>query len=325
MSTAEVSKYLPNGTVIAIREPFVSLDHQSRAGPCNGKAEVGIRIDSPTDIVIIQSEEARATFPIYPSKGEDAQIDWLRSCQETISSPLQLQEKICRLLEVDRPGEAYRFLSHAKSTGIAVDNRLEATVAYKLDLWDAAKVLFMQAEHQSNGKMNGYHGEVDSDSIRAADFFLPIEGLTPKQARLRCEMRIQQSLGGPSCEDMKSIYFAAANGVRHLDTSDYIGPVAVKKIPGAGRGLVTTRAVEAGELLLLCKAVCVAYPDDEECIGSPLMRLNLENGVVSTTSQIRAQTKLIHAIVGEWNAAHRVHFTLLIERYLIALAKIALS
>lgn len=292
LTTEEVSSMLPVGTTIAIREPFLSFDHQSRAGPCSGKADTGIRVDSPTDILCY-----KGSIPF----GEDRQMDeeaavcdWLRtSGPDTITDTAALQDAVKRLVEARRYGEAQRVINRAKQSSLRVSCSQEAEVLFRLDAWKEAKRLYGEVESQ-DGKDEG-----ERDEQAAADFSLDISKLTPRQARLRCGMRIEQEMSGPDSKAMESIYFSAADGVPHLDTSDFIGPLAVKSITGAGRGLVTTRAVKAGELLLLCKAICPAYPDDPECHGSPLLRLNLENGVVSTTSQVRAQTKLIHAIVGE--------------------------
>jgi len=74
----------------------------------------------------------------------------------------------------------------------------------------------------------------------------------------------------------------------------------VRDIEGAGRGLVATRDVQPGEVILLCRAVAPQYPS-----GPPVLRLNLENGLVSTSSQIAAQSGLIHALVGACIVRHR--------------------
>lgn len=298
MTTEQVSRLLPIGTVIAIREPYLSVDHQSRAGPCAGKADVGIRVDTPTDILIREGQETsdvqwRETIEMIPA----AKTDWMRACslgvgEKHVESD-KVRKEVERLIELDRPGEAHRVLCRAKTAGSAVDGRTEANVLYRLDSWAAAAEAFARLEQGTDG------GSIESDEEAAANFASNVADLTAKQARLRCELRISQARRGLSTSDMCSVYFATARGVDYLDTSDYIGPVKVQDVPGAGRGLITTRAVSPGELLLTCKAVCATYPDDDDCKGSPLLRLNLENGVVSTTSQVLAQTRLIHAIVGE--------------------------
>lgn len=296
MTNEQVSQKLPIGTIIAIKEPFVSLDHQSRAGPCAGKADHGIRVDSPTDIVILQEDAQGSISWVEPIQAKATEpCRWLRTGKEKSASTRQeVQVKIEELLNNKKVGQAQREMSKARKAGITVSPLMEATVLFHLDAWEAAKDKFDQARSSKRISV------AESDQKAASDFSLSFFTLTCRQASLRCRMRIHQASQGISNTDVQSIYFAAANGVDVLDTSDFVGPVTVRKIPVAGRGLVTTRAVEPGELLLCCKAVCPTYAGDEECMGSPLIRLNLENGVISTTSQVRAQTKLIHSIVGEY-------------------------
>jgi hypothetical protein len=302
MTTKQISQLLPIGTILAIREPYVSVDHQSRAGPCSGKPDQGIRVDSPTDIIVWkggdeidllwkekvdaseQGEQTRWMCPVdlLEGKGQCSSEEVLRCVDELLSD--------------DRPGEAYRLISKGIEAGISIGSRIQGIVLFHLDAWEAARTQFALDEQKGNSaSSNG----VQEDERVAANYAINITALTSRQAKLRCQLRIHQASAGISTADMSSIFFAAANGTARLDISTYIGPVAVRVIPGAGRGLVTTRTVKPGELLLCSKAICPSYPYDAQCRGSPLLRLNLDNGVVSSTSQVLAQTKLIHSIVGE--------------------------
>lgn len=61
--------------------------------------------------------------------------------------------------------------------------------------------------------------------------------------------------------DFKAMYAATQIRPLYLDHATYIGPVVVKPAEGRGRGLFTTRAVKAGELLLCEKAFSQCYAD----------------------------------------------------------------
>ena len=61
--------------------------------------------------------------------------------------------------------------------------------------------------------------------------------------------------------DFKTMYAATKIRPLYLDHATYIGPVVVKPAEGRGRGLFTTRAVKAGELLLCEKAFSQCYAD----------------------------------------------------------------
>jgi hypothetical protein len=65
------------------------------------------------------------------------------------------------------------------------------------------------------------------------------------------------------CYDFLSIFKhgLAAPNPRH-DVADYIGPVKEVDIPGMGKGLVATRDIAVGELIVANKAVGLVYTAD---------------------------------------------------------------
>ncbi|KAK4042680.1 SET domain-containing protein [Parachaetomium inaequale] len=78
-----------------------------------------------------------------------------------------------------------------------------------------------------------------------------------------------------------------------LDHATYIGPVSVQAAGPRGRGLFTTRAVKAGELLFCEKAFAHAFVDKEEGRGfDTTMLIDLENG-----GTMGAQSDLINMTV----------------------------
>lgn len=63
----------------------------------------------------------------------------------------------------------------------------------------------------------------------------------------------------------------------HLDHATYVGPVEVRKVKGKGRGLLTTKPVKAGDLILCEKAFSHAHIDDEqESNASITLLMNVE-------------------------------------------------
>lgn len=311
MSLDNASAALPVGTVIAIKEPLLSLDHQARAGPCTGRSDVGIRVDSPTDVVVLdaggdpgQPADAaslldglswREPLPSYgdggSSDGDDAYPHWLG--YKHLFGDTKPSKEIAvvrRLLTEGRPGAAWRVLQKADSAD-EVRRTFEARILYEMRAWKEAATAFGRIADADNASTQPYEPH-----NKAADFAVPLDDLSAAEAAQRCALRQAQEIQGLTHGDVRSIYFASSERPR-LDTADFIGPLAVREVSGAGRGLVTTRTVEPGELLLSCRAIGSAYPDDDESKGAPLVRLNVDNGVISSTTQVRAQTNLIHAIV----------------------------
>lgn len=80
-------------------------------------------------------------------------------------------------------------------------------------------------------------------------------------ARVRCRLREQKS----GTYDFKALYEEASKlRPPHLDHATFIGPVAIKDSKGRGRGLFTTKAVKAGDLLLCEKAFAHSHANTME-------------------------------------------------------------
>jgi hypothetical protein len=69
--------------------------------------------------------------------------------------------------------------------------------------------------------------------------------------------------------NMRAMYKKAKAGGHHssrqlhrFEHADYIGPIQLVRIPGKGRGVVTTRSVAAGELVLAVKADDMQGPEE---------------------------------------------------------------
>ena len=66
----------------------------------------------------------------------------------------------------------------------------------------------------------------------------------------------------------------------HLEHGTYIGPVAIKDTQTRGRGLFTTRAVKAGDLLLCEKAFAHAFHDEDKP-GDLTLLLNVDTNRIT--------------------------------------------
>lgn len=81
----------------------------------------------------------------------------------------------------------------------------------------------------------------------------------------------------------------------HLDHSTYVGPVSIRTSGSRGRGLFTTEAVKAGELLLCEKAFAHAFVDNgkAEVSADVTILINVETDSMT----MGAQAELIRMIV----------------------------
>ncbi len=296
LSPEELAALLPVGTLLAIREPYISTNHLSRAGPASGKGAVGIRVDTPSDVHVLEQEELQALFggaAAFPAMEHQAQEDSvedrarLRWLEDGLGGSWQrsgmLKDKqsarslIHQLREHKRPGAARRSL-HA----------------------------FKQLSPDPDPEFDALECEILLDCRDFTECGEKLERLQSVDAALRETLDRKQSEAerGPSSEAVAAFYQQIQrDATPRLDSTDFVGPVAVRDIEGAGRGLVLTRDVKPGELLLCCKAIGGSHAEDEGCSGVPVLRLNLENGVISTTTQILAATNMIHTLLDQPNLA----------------------
>lgn len=120
------------------------------------------------------------------------------------------------------------------------------------------------------------------------DYLQNLLAIYPKnQAALtdvaRCECRFQEEAGHFDFAAM--LDEAVAKSPRpHMDRADWVGPIEIRKcaIESHGRGLFTTKAVKAGDLLLVEKAFSTAFDTGNDEIANttaPLKDINSEKSV----------------------------------------------
>uniref|UniRef100_A0A915CL16 SET domain-containing protein n=1 Tax=Ditylenchus dipsaci TaxID=166011 RepID=A0A915CL16_9BILA len=84
--------------------------------------------------------------------------------------------------------------------------------------------------------------------------------------------------------DLVQLYtLSAKQKVRRLDVADYTGPVCIIDVQGKGKGLVASRDLPKGTLLLVSKAFSIAYKD--ELPNTAFFGLNLLTRQVDSASQ----------------------------------------
>ncbi|KAN0087063.1 hypothetical protein V8E54_000751 [Elaphomyces granulatus] len=85
----------------------------------------------------------------------------------------------------------------------------------------------------------------------------------------------------------------------HLDHATFVGPVAVKASIGRGRGLFTTKAVKAGDLILCEKAFahCYADPAGDPTVAAECSAISLLVNIHTNRMTIGTQSDLITKVV----------------------------
>ncbi|KAJ5812101.1 TPR domain protein [Penicillium riverlandense] len=82
----------------------------------------------------------------------------------------------------------------------------------------------------------------------------------------------------------------------HLDRATYIGPISVRRTNSHGRGLFTTKAVKAGDILLCEKAFAHSFVDHTGFTRSAVVLINPETNRMSLGGQAELITLIVQRI-----------------------------
>lgn len=345
LSWKNASKLLPEGTILAIKEPYFSLHHSLRASGTSGG--VGIRVDTPTDLVVLASSGNETTleddwqrqyitdlkWPVESARanikgakrakkgsnkveGDDLQqtdqtattpgvsepATWLQEgalshailCQRSKAPPWvtigATVETAKAFLDSGRPGAALREILAAQQYGIFGAERNAGTeVGVSLETLRGDALYRMQAWSEA---AEAFKSALSLSSEAKADLTAKIDASRRRQF---------EAQNGPDndADNVARVYFAHLDSANpRIEIADWMSSdLKVAQIPNAGRGLITTKPVKAGTPLLTAKSRGSSYPSDPALQDTPILRCNFQNGVLSTTTQVKATTNLIHIMI----------------------------
>ncbi|KAH9938008.1 uncharacterized protein B0H18DRAFT_866735 [Fomitopsis serialis] len=279
-TTVEASlKYLdlifPVGVTMAILEPTFKAATQ-------GEHPI-IRVDSPTDIVFLdprsamlrdvrwKTGQAVPTFASWPSDADHWKAHgnmhfkaghWLPAAL-SFSRGLQCDPESL-VLRSNRSESYLRLKFYSAASADAHDVRCAAGVTPQLR--DKASYREARAEY-GRGRYQ-----------IAMSLFKQLRLSRPKDSDVvgwtsRCEQRLQESRTGNY--DWMQLYKWSQTD-SHLDIADYKGPIEVKQLPncGGGRGVVATKEIHGGELLVVARPFSIACNGDLQSHGLQ-MTLNM--------------------------------------------------
>ncbi|KDQ15110.1 hypothetical protein BOTBODRAFT_302161 [Botryobasidium botryosum FD-172 SS1] len=285
----------PMGAVLAIREPMMKL------GANDGRAM--IRVDSPSDIVFIN-----------PSDSILRGVAWKHSIRVSKPTPRTANEWK-DLGNVHFKASQYLAAAVAYSNGLETDPnayilRLNRAAAYlRLEhfsaaLDDATAVLArtpLPVDEEIKARFRVAQAEYGLGKYEAAVTELKAcLSLSPNLAELsawfaRCRDRIRESEGR---YDWVQMFRDAQIPKRRLDIAEYLGPIKVQPIlqRGGGRGVVATRAIKAGELLLVAKPFAASFPD-ELAKGNFVFAMNFITSIRESPCTSEALSQVFEKIV----------------------------
>ncbi|KAG8944882.1 hypothetical protein FRC04_001415 [Tulasnella sp. 424] len=256
----------PLGTVLAIKEPTLKTSAAGGSVP-------HVRVDCPSDVVRLTSENTlssrtrwrtgeRVPLASEPPRTEEgwkalgnkyfqsgwftsAAIAYSRGLARTPSSHVLRLNRAMTYLKLGHAGAALSDCNYALAqNGLPPSLRVKALyrkaqALYGLGLWGEAEMAFQATSSE-----------------------FPSEGVSCTTWTEKCRKRRQENETGSY--NWLEMYTASLSKTRRLDVADYKGEIEVVSLPtrGGGRGVIATKDVVAGQLLLVSKAFVSAFPDD---------------------------------------------------------------
>ena len=309
----ELDALLPIGSVLLIREPYVSQHYMGIGGPVTGgKGMVGVRVDTPADVhvldarePILQGVEWKHKVPVMEEHAV-SNVVWrqegpLTRAWQLHIEPIDMSREsvhatVRTLLQQERPGAAWREICAAELFGIWSAGKKDEAAAKTHDVLALVHDTLLKAEVLFSLQL--YDRVCECLDKCAGMSLSELEQAAVTDRRNAAQLALEVGRKGPSDTQLYDMFLRTLQDpTPRYDYAEYVGPVCVADIPGAGRGLVLTRDVEEGELLLFCRAMGSSYAKDAACLGMPLLRCNPDTGVTSTTTQVLAATRCMHAMM----------------------------
>ncbi|KAG8855164.1 hypothetical protein FRB96_007202 [Tulasnella sp. 330] len=265
-SLAAIDALFSVGTIMAIREPTLRMMAQGD--------EAHIRIDCPSDIVMLrwdhkllkgvkwQSGDHLSNTPIAPKSEEkwrelgngyfksgwfvQAILAYSRGLHRYPGSILLYLNRSLASLRLGYYGAALADALHVvEAAGTSITSKVKALfragqAKYGMGLWGDAEELFTQTS------------ELDDAEADNVQVWLK-----------KCRERMAESMDG-TYNWIHLFDLAGEKAGQRLEVADYLGPVDVVGMSsrGGGRGVVATRDVKCGELLVVSKAFACCFPED---------------------------------------------------------------
>uniref|UniRef100_A0A915CRW4 SET domain-containing protein n=1 Tax=Ditylenchus dipsaci TaxID=166011 RepID=A0A915CRW4_9BILA len=248
------SKWLPRGTIMLIKEPWL------RYGMIG--EDVMIQVDSPSDVVFLDKTD-RKMLEFYNA------LKW-HGPQTLTQEQLRLEgNKMFNKADYEK---ALNYYSQALvlEPDLAVIHLNKAETLIRLNrFFEAYKEAKVGLDGGGNQEKALFRMGKASYGMRswqqALVHFETLQSLFPQSEEAksfieRTHSRLKETSTGTF--DLHELYRQAVQyKCRDLDVADYVGPIEVAEIADKGRGVIATKDIAKGTLLLVSKAFFIAYED----------------------------------------------------------------
>ncbi|RUP42945.1 hypothetical protein BC936DRAFT_137855 [Jimgerdemannia flammicorona] len=298
----DTSEWLPVGTRLLIKEPYYKV--ASDGVPM-------IRCDNPGDVVLVPNEEVDRPLlaglrwadtlpivygPIGNRSGESAE-GLKRNGNEQFGRKEYVAAiaSYTRALEVE-PGSAI-VLSNRAQAYLKLEQFQQALddveAALKIDDGSVktrlryAKALYGSRKYEEASVVLQKLVQLDAKITEINELHLKAQGRIAEQHHGQYKM-------------FDIFQEARTTHPPYLDHADHVGPVRITAIPGKGRGIVTTRDVLEGTLILCSKAYAVVFEDE---LDANLIKISIDHSDKSMTNTPHIVARIAKRIQKEpWTA-----------------------
>ncbi|KAJ5736836.1 uncharacterized protein N7483_001961 [Penicillium malachiteum] len=281
----ELSKLIELGTVLVVKEPYLKV---------LADEDYCIHVDHISDLIIVpdfdecvplcwrpQITSADDSSALWKDKGNeffDASSYWLaiqcytkaleRNPPQDLMAKILLNRALCCL-------KTHQF----DAAILDADSVLQSSELSEKALLRKAQALYY---------LRRYSESCETHKLLAENY--PENSLAQHEFQRASARLAEQETG--KYEFKKMILEAQKRHPPHLERGTYVGPVTIKATESHGKGLFTTEAVKAGDLLLCEKAFGHAYHDEKDQGGLTLL-MNYDSNRMALGSQVN----LIETIV----------------------------
>ncbi|KAF5983620.1 TPR domain-containing protein [Fusarium coicis] len=274
--------------VCILKEPFFK---------CATDGTYSLRVDHPSDIIRLDRADDRIPSRWRPSmaissenstdirkRGNDAVqgkkwAEALRLYSSAIQASQNLEERQLAFLNrslanlnLDRPKQA--LLDAERATNPAMPS--------EKCLFRKARALYELGDYQQSLEV-----------LEKLTQSFP-ENKAASSEKDRLNERLNEQLTGEY--KFKQMYKQAEKTPPLIDCATFSAPVEIRESPGRGKGLFTTKAISAGELLLCEKAFSYSFAGDEQSTKQTKILMNLATKSMVVGGQARLLTLIVQKL-----------------------------
>ncbi|CAG7561109.1 unnamed protein product [Fusarium equiseti] len=274
--------------VYILKEPFFK---------CATDGTYSLRVDHPSDIIRLDGADDRIPSHWRPSvvtsdqnstdirkQGNNAVQDkkWaeaLRLYSSAIKTAQTFEERQLAFLNRSL---ANLNLNRPKQALLDAEKATNPAMASEKSLFRKALALYEFGDYQQS-----------LETLEKLTQSFP-ENKAASSEKDRINERLREQRTGEY--NFKKMYKQAERSPPFIDCATFSAPVEIRESPGRGKGLFTTKAVSAGELLLCEKAFAYSFAGDEESRRQTKILMNLATKRMVVGGQAHLLTQIVQKL-----------------------------